>query len=184
MATAFPALAQALGVSRQSLWRWRNDPRIARKLPRKSPVGHDVAAWRRVMIDLTLADCAADLPGHDGKSLNDLRCELLAQRVRRLKVQNDIASGKAVPVAEIEQKLGAMLSAVQMALDTFADRAAPLVQGFTDPQEIAKALRGEMQSLIGGLELCDFENAVADVPEANRGAVLAELRRIGGWKWN
>ena len=175
------ALARALGVSRQSVWNWRRDAHISPHLPGKGPNGHDVEGWRRVMLELDLADCRADIPGPDGKSLNDLRCELLAQKVRRLKVENDIASRKAVLVADLERHLGTLLSAIMQIAEALPDRIAPMIQGFTDRNEIARIIREELNAMLGPLEIANFDKAVETIPEDDRAEAMRFLRKIGGW---
>ena len=172
------ALARALGVSRQSVWNWRNDARISPHLPGKGPNGHDVEAWRRVMLRFNLRDCRADIPGPDGKSVNDLRCELLAEKVRRLKVENDIASRKAVLVADLERHLGTLLSAIMQIAEALPDRIAPMIQGLTDRNEIARIIREELNAMLGPLEIANFDKAVENVPEADRRTMKAALRSI------
>lgn len=181
-AANYSALARALGVSRQSVWSWRTDARISPRLPSKGPNGHDVEEWRRVLIEFDLAYCRADIPGPDGKSLNDYRCELLAEKVRRLKVENDIASGKAVLVADLERHLGTLLSAIMQIAEALPDRIAPMIQGLTDRNEIARIIREELNAMLGPLEIANFDKAVETMPEDDREPMKAALRTLGGWK--
>jgi len=178
------ALARSLGVSRQSVWNWRRDARISPCLPGKGPNGHDVEQWRRVMLRFNLRDCRADIPGPDGKSLNDYRCELLAEKVRRLKVENDIASRKAVLVADLERHLGTLLSAIMQIAEALPDRIAPMLQGLTDRNEIARIIREELNAMLGPLEIANFDKAVETIHEDDREPMKAVLRTLGGWKWN
>ena len=180
-AANYSALSESLGISRQSVWNWRRDARISPHLPGKGPNGHDVEAWRRVMLRFNLRDCRADIPGPDGKSLNDLRCELLAEKVRRLKVENDLASGKAVLVAELERHLGTLLSAIMQIAEALPDRIAPMIQGLTDRNEISRIIREELHAMLGPLEIANFDKAVETIPEDDREPMKAALRTLGGW---
>jgi len=79
---------------------------------------------------------------------------LFREKVRRERIKADLESQKAVLVDDLEQNLGGLLAAVQNGMDSFPDRAAPMVQGFSDVPEISRILHGEMQSTLERVTGC------------------------------
>lgn len=182
------ALATEIGRPTQTINAWK---RQHRDHPRTLADGrHDADKWRQFIRDKGLNkedEITADLD-EDGeldlsgtKTKEELNCALIAQKIRRERIKADLESGKAVLVEDLETHLGALLSAVQNGCDSFPDRAAPMVQGFSDVPEIAKILHSEMQATIGQLQIADFENALEQVPEEHREHVRTALKAIGNF---
>jgi hypothetical protein len=152
---------------------------------------HDVNKWREFVKLKGLGQRSDELPTNirdtdddddEGpQTKEDWNCALIREKVRRERIKADLESQKAVLVDDLEQNLGGLLAAVQNGMDSFPDRAAPMVQGFSDVPEISRILHGEMQSTLGALQVADFEKAVEETPEHLREEVLAALKRIGGF---
>ena len=179
-------IAQELGVSTQVMKIWRK--KYADSPAKLADGRHDANLWREFMRKRNLAGVNDSLPPEDAdedeqlQSKDDLNRALLREKVRRERIKADIESGKAVLVADIEVPLGALLASIQNGVDSFPDRAAPMVQGFTDVPEISRILHGEMQATVGQLSIFDFERALDGTPEHLRSEVEAALRRIGNFR--
>ena len=152
---------------------------------------YDIELWREFFrkhgfgkLDETMPDPegeteSANVSRHS--SLSDIKKATAFQDFRLKEIKADLESQKAIRVDDLEQHLGGLLAAVQNGMDAFPDRAAPMVQGFSDVPEIAKILHGEMQSTLGQLQLADFERAIEETPEHLKAEVLAALKRIGNF---
>ena len=187
---SYEKLAKELGVTRQAIVNWR-------KAYDDAPVPlldgtHDANKWRLFMRQkglgkMDVATTVRDIEGdeeneEDGpQTKEDWNCALIREKVRRERIKADLESQKAVLVDDLEANLGGLLAAVQNGMDSFPDRAAPMVQGFSDVPEISRILHGEMQSTLGALQVADFEKAIEETPEHLRDEVLAALKRIGGF---
>lgn len=186
---SYEKLARELGVTRQAIVNWR-------KAYDDAPVPlldgtYDANKWRLFMrqkglgkkdVATSVRDVDEDESEEDGpQTKEDWNCALIREKVRRERIKADLESQKAVLVDDLEQNLGGLLAAVQNGMDSFPDRAAPMVQGFSDVPEISRILHGEMQSTLGALQVADFEKAVEEAPENIRAEVLAALKRIGGF---
>ena len=187
--SSYGEVAKQLGVSRQAIVNWRKaHPDSPAQLPNGD---HDVSKWREFVKLRGLGKRDDELPTNirdtdddddDGpQTKEDWNCALIREKVRRERIKADLESQKAVLVDDLEQNLGGLLAAVQNGMDSFPDRAAPMVQGFSDVPEISRILHGEMQSTLGALQVADFEKAVEETPEHLRAEVLAALKRIGGF---
>jgi len=184
--TTWQKLAQELGVTSQAMKYWRKKYADS---PAKLADGlHDANLWREFMRKRNLAKCNDELPPDNAdpedelQSKDDLNRALIREKVRRERIKADLESDKAVLVADIEVPLGALLASIQNGVDSFPDRAAPMVQGFTDVPEISRILHGEMQATVGQLAIFDFERALEGTPEHLRAEVEAALRRIGNFR--
>jgi transcriptional regulator with XRE-family HTH domain len=186
---SYEKLARELGVTRQAIVNWR-------KAYDDAPVPlldgtYDANKWRLFMrekglgkkdVATSIRDVDEDESEEDGpQTKEDWNCALIREKVRRERIKADLESQKAVLVDDLEQNLGGLLAAVQNGMDSFPDRSAPMVQGFSDVTEISRILHGEMQSTLGALQVADFEKAVEETPEHLRAEVLAALKRIGGF---
>ena len=179
-------LAKTLGVTTQAINGWLRKYSDA---PATLVDGrHDSHRWREFMRKRNLCKVNDEIPPEDAdpedglQSKDDLNRALIREKVRRERIKADLESSKAVLVADIEVPLGALLASIQNGIDSFPDRAAPMVQGFTDVPEISRILHGEMQATVGQLAIFDFERALDGTPEHIRAEVEAALRRIGNFR--
>lgn len=167
---SYQVLAEILGVSEKTIRRWKSDIRFAHSAPEvNADQTHNVKAWQTFMRSHGLGPHEGDVPaGHElntgegavefpAGTLNDWRCKEIEAKVKGLELRNSEAAGALLVAAELEQPLGAFLTAIQNLLVSFPERAAQRVRGLTDVHEIEDILREEIEGRQRMLSCFDVE---------------------------
>jgi hypothetical protein len=151
-------LADALGMARRHLQRWRADDPDG--IPEVTAQGHDVQAWK-------------DYAARTGKrvaeraSLEELKSDLLAEQIRKLTLANDAAEKKFVALDEVLGAIRPTLGAFRQALDSLPHRAALKLDG--DYHETVEVIQSEVEivfRIFSGAAWFD-ESAEVDVSEVS-----------------
>jgi transcriptional regulator with XRE-family HTH domain len=151
-------LAEALGISRQTVHNWsrKGAPRLgADRL-------YDVAAWKKWAKENDL----------NKETPPDLKDELLKEQIRRLRLANDAVEERQVPLAEVFAAIRPTLAAFRQSLDALPHRASMKIGGnYHDvlailEHEVGITLRGFVGAPWFDEEATDVPIAeVADIPD-------------------
>lgn len=157
-ASTWDALAQRLGISRRGLQKVRE--RFTGQLPPDRADGrHDVAAWSRFFAEhhINAADEDAALAGSDdGLTIAELKRREIAEKIRKLQIENAIAERSAVPLDEIQARLPPMLMAFNTGLNNLAPRLCQKLEGFDDYSERLQIIETEIEELKKTFAACPW----------------------------
>lgn len=121
-------IGDVIGITARQLRSWR------RVDPDGAPKDNNLEAWQ------AYAKKRGRFTG--GKDSEALKVELLSEQVRKLRLLNDAAEEKYVPLADIMGAIRPTLAAFRQALDSLPHRAAIKLGG--DYHEVVEVLRSEV----------------------------------------
>lgn len=191
-------LADELGVSRETIWRWKQNPAYRDKIPKPLPdQSHDVLAWHVFARDAGLGGYAGQGSGNtesfegeytpeatEKRTLTEWRAAEVAEKVARLQIDNGQAKRALLVAVELEEPLGATLLAIQTILHALPHRVSGRLLGINDPHEIARILREETETTQIAINAADFYHdlarLVAELPSDEESERLMALVTFEG----
>jgi hypothetical protein len=160
----WPELAEALGMERRQIQRWRNDDPDG--VPQPSAKGHSVDAWNAYAKE-TGKRVAERAP-------SDLKAELLKEQIRRLRLANDAVEERQVPLAEVFAAIRPTLAAFRQALDALPHRAAMKIGG--DYHDVLAILEHEVGITLRGFVSAPwFDEESTVIPSAEVAVDLPDV---------
>jgi len=143
-----------LGVSRQSVHRWRKENDDA---PEPDADGlHDVDAWRSFIEDHGLNQSNYKASANDSQATADWKDEKLRLECERIAIGNAKLAGTLMEASDIVAGVSALLSGLRQAINNVPGRMADKVLHLTDHHEAEEIITEEMNVLLRTIQKCDF----------------------------
>lgn len=157
-ADSISELAVMLGVSRQSVHRWRKENDDA---PEPDAAGlHDVDAWREFIKDHGLNQSNYTAGDNDSPETAYLKDEKLRLECERIAIGNAIQAGTLVDAADVEAGLSALLGGLRQAINNLPGRLADKMLHITDHHEAEEIITEEANVLLKTIAKCDFFDTI------------------------
>jgi hypothetical protein len=131
------AMAAALGVSRTTLYTWRD-------------AGAPIDKGEGAIVEWAMAE---NRRGSDNDEMRAAKLDVLRETARRLKIQNDVKTPEILKKDEVERDLGQILSTIYQILDLAFSNDLPQLLADLPIIEVAIRLRAQREKLTGVIRL-------------------------------
>jgi hypothetical protein len=156
-ADSISELAVMLGVSRQSVHRWRKENDDT---PEPDADGlYDVDAWRLFIEDRGLNQSNYKASDNDSQETADWKEEKVRLECERIAIGNAKLAGTLIEADEAKAALSALLGGLRQAINNVPGRMADKVLHITDHHEAEEIITEEMNVLLKTIAKCDFLEA-------------------------
>jgi len=180
------ALADAIGVSRVTLGKWRVDVRYVDGLPKSKSVNE----WQRWMKLQGIVPRHAEIEeASQPRTIAEWKIEREKITCATLELKLRQAEGKLLVAAGLEVAVGQLLAGVATALGHFAGANARFLVGIKDPHTMQERLDDAINSVLLRIHAADYMHAEAvqkacdsvdtEHREAMEECVGEAIRRIG-----
>lgn len=157
-ADSISELAIILGVSRQSVHKWRKDHDDA-PVPDHNGM-HDVEAWRAFMDARSLNQSNFTASANDSQEAADWKEEKLRLECERISIGNAKLAGTLMEASEVEAGLSALLGGLRQAINNLPGRLADKVLHITDHHEAEEIITEEANVLLKTIQKCEFLDSI------------------------
>ncbi len=163
----YDKLAQALGVTRRSIFAWQ------KKHPEDKPETradgrHNITEWHEFMALHSLGGVEPESDDNAPESITDWKTKEVQLKCERLEIENAKAAALLVDASDVEAGTSTLIGGFRQALNNMGPRLANKILGVTDYHEAEAIIQTEIDVVLKTLQRADFIKGGAPAVERQK----------------